>query len=208
LETFRQAGLLHHYISELFNPPLSGMLSSSRHQVLYIAVTELLFSVLFLVLGIFLYYTLGEQILDVDAVSLALHIFAYFFLGLSTTLGISGALYRSRSLVALFCSMTLSQLAFGLASGIYCLAILFDDPGELITQALHHKCAALDHLSRSFCERTPTMQYLTLTLFVQMWLIQILGIYFSQAYVQELMEEGDEIKDMEYEYSYAYYGEY
>ncbi|KIK70984.1 hypothetical protein GYMLUDRAFT_33084 [Collybiopsis luxurians FD-317 M1] len=185
-------------------------ISSSRQHVLYIAVAELLFSIVFLVVGIFLLYTLGEQILDVDAVALNLHVFAYFFLGLSTTLGISGAFYRSRSLVTMFCSLTLAQLVFGMGSGVYCLAILFDDPGELVTQALHHKCASMDHISRSFCERTPTIQYLTLTFFIQMWLAQIIGIYFSQAYVQELIEEeGDGMKEMDYEYEYgfAYYGE-
>ncbi|KAF5390325.1 hypothetical protein D9757_002948 [Collybiopsis confluens] len=192
----------------LKSSPLSGM--SSRQPVLYLALAELLFSIVFLILGIFLLYTLGERILDVDAVALNLHIFAYFFLGLATTLGISGAFFRSRSLVTMFCSLTLAQLVFGIGSGVYCLAILFDDPGELVTQALHHKCASMDHISRGFCERTSTMQYLTLTFFVQLWFAQIAGIFFSQAYVQELIDEGgDGMKEMdyEYEYGYAYYGD-
>ncbi|KAJ3983455.1 hypothetical protein F5890DRAFT_1475314 [Lentinula detonsa] len=185
----------------------------SRHQVLYIAFAEFLFSITFLVVGIFLLYTLGrlipfrgdvgEQILDVDAVALNLHIFAYFFLGLSTTLG-------SRSLVAMFCSMILAQLVFGLGSGIYCLSILFNDPGDIISRLLHNKCSHLDHFSKAFCERTPMMKYLTLALFMQMWLIEILGVYYAQGYVQELLdEETDGVKEVDYEfdYDYAYYGD-
>ncbi|KAJ3732710.1 hypothetical protein DFJ43DRAFT_1072443 [Lentinula guzmanii] len=182
----------------------------SRHQVLYIAFAEFLFSITFLVVGIFLLYTLGEQILDADAVALNLHIFAYFFLGLSTTLGISGSLHRSRSLVAMFCSMTLAQLVFGLGSGIYCLAILFNDPGDIISRLLHNKCSHLDHFSQAFCDRTPMMKYLTLALFMQMWLIEILGVYYAQGYVQELLdEETDGVKEVDYEfdYDYAYYGD-
>ncbi|KAJ3931318.1 MAG: hypothetical protein NXY57DRAFT_233057 [Lentinula lateritia] len=182
----------------------------SRHHVLYIAFSELLFSIVFLVVGIFLLFSLGEQILDVDAVALDLHIFSYFFLGLSTTLGISGALYRSCPLVAMFCSMIMAQLVFGIGSGIYCLTILFSDPGDVISRVLHHKCLHLDHISSAFCERTPLMKYLTLVLFIQAWLIEILGLYYAQAYVQELLdEETDGMKEIDYEfdYDYAYYGE-
>ncbi|KAJ3900959.1 hypothetical protein F5879DRAFT_1025091 [Lentinula edodes] len=180
----------------------------SRHHVLYIAFSELLFSIIFLVVGILLLYTLGEQILDVDAVALALHIFSYFFLGLSTILGISGALYRSCPLVAMFCSMIMAQLVFGIGSGIYCLTILFSDPGDITSRILHQKCLHLDHFSGAFCERTPLMKYLTLALFIQAWLIEILGIYYAQAYVQELLdEETDGMKEFDYEfdYGYAYY---
>ncbi|KAJ3720584.1 hypothetical protein EV361DRAFT_876176 [Lentinula raphanica] len=180
-----------------------------RHQVLYVAVAEFLFSIIFLVIGFLLLYTLGENILDADAVALNLHIFAYFFLGLSTTLGISGALYSSRALIAMFCSMVMAQLVFGLGSGIYCLTILFNDPGSIMSRVLHTKCLNLDHFSRAFCERTPMMKYLTLALFLQMWLIEIVGIYYAQGYVQELLdEETDGVKeiDYEYEYDYAYYG--
>ena len=180
----------------------------SRHHVLYIAFSELLFSIIFLVVGILLLYTLGEQILDVDAVALALHIFSYFFLGLSTILGISGALYRSCPLVAMFCSMIMAQLVFGIGSGIYCLTILFSDPGDITSRILHQKCLHLDHFSGAFCERTPLMKYLTLALFIQAWLIEILGIYYAQAYVQELLdEETDGMKEFDYEfdYDYAYY---
>ncbi|KAJ4500148.1 hypothetical protein C8R41DRAFT_529313 [Lentinula lateritia] len=119
----------------------------SRHHVLYIAFSELLFSIL------------------------------------STTLGISGALYRSCPLVAMFCSMIMAQLVFGIGS---------------------------DHISSAFCERTPLMKYLTLVLFIQAWLIEILGLYYAQAYVQELLdEETDGMKEIDYEfdYDYAYYGE-
>ncbi|KAJ3759034.1 hypothetical protein EV360DRAFT_82509 [Lentinula raphanica] len=180
-----------------------------RHQVLYVAVAEFLFSIIFLVIGFLLLYTLGENILDADAVALNLHIFAYFFLGLSTTLGISGALYSSRALIAMFCSMVMAQLVFGLGSGIYCLTILFNDPGSIMSRVLHTKCLNLDHFSRAFCERTPMMKYLTLALFLQMWLIEIMGIYYAQGYVQELLdEETDGVKeiDYDYEYDYAYYG--
>ncbi|KAJ4474238.1 hypothetical protein J3R30DRAFT_3506706 [Lentinula aciculospora] len=183
----------------------------SRHHVLYIAFAELLFSVTFFVVGIFLLFTLGERILDVDAVALDLHLFAYFFLGLSTTLGITGALYRSRALVAMFCSMIMAQLVFGIGSGIYCLSILFRDPGDMISRVLHNNCLHLDHFSMAFCERTPLMKYLTLALFLQMWLIEILGIYFAQGYLQELLdEEVDGMKEIDYEYDYddyVYYGE-
>ncbi|KAJ3886386.1 hypothetical protein GG344DRAFT_69707 [Lentinula edodes] len=164
----------------MFTPP-------SRHHVLYIAFSELLFSIIFLVVGIFLLFSLGEQILDVDAVALDLHIFSYFFLGLSTTLGISGALYRSCPLVAMFCSMIMAQLVFGIGSGIYCLTILFSDPGDVISRVLHHKCLHLDHFSSAF-----------------------LGLYYAQAYVQELLdEETDGMKEIDYEfdYDYAYYAE-
>ncbi|KAF8828691.1 hypothetical protein HHX47_DHR3000104 [Lentinula edodes] len=150
----------------------------------------------------------SEQILDVDAVALALHIFSYFFLGLSTILGISGALYRSCPLVAMFCSMIMAQLVFGIGSGIYCLTILFSDPGDITSRILHQKCLHLDHFSGAFCERTPLMKYLTLALFIQAWLIEILGIYYAQAYVQELLdEETDGMKEFDYEfdYDYAYY---
>ncbi|KAF9067954.1 hypothetical protein BDP27DRAFT_1403550 [Rhodocollybia butyracea] len=184
-------------------------ISSSRHNVLYIAFAELLFSITFLIMGIVLWYTLGEQILDVDAVALDLHLFAYFFLGLATMLGISGALNRSRPLVAMFCSMTLAQLIFGLGSGIYCLTILFDDPGDLITAALRHKCATMDHFSKSFCERTPTIKFFTFALFMQVWVIQLIGVYCSQMYLQELIDEEEAVMkemDYEYDYNYAYYG--
>jgi len=179
-------------------------ISSSRHNVLYVAVAQLMFSITLVAMGVILLYSLGEEILDVDAVALDLHIFAYFFLALCTALGICGSLYRSRGLVAMFCSMTLAQLVFGIGSGIYCLSVLFDDPGDIVTAHLRHKCLSLDQFSQGFCNRTPFMKYLTLALFIQIWLIQILGLYSSQAYVQELMDvEGDYVKDIdEYEYDY------
>ncbi|KAF9067955.1 hypothetical protein BDP27DRAFT_1422392 [Rhodocollybia butyracea] len=129
---------------------------SSRHSVLYIAFAELLFSITFLMMGIILLFTSGEQILlDVHAIALDLHILAYWGLRLATTSGIFGALYQSRPLVTLFCFMTLAQLIFGLGSGIYWLTILFEESGELITAALRHKCAFMNHFSRNFCEGTP-----------------------------------------------------
>lgn len=128
---------------------------------------------------------------DVDAVALDLHIFAYFFLALCTILGcvmisslaifklivtyarICGAFYRSQSFVVMFCALTLAQLVFGIGSGIYCLTVLFDNPDKLIMHLHWHKCLDMDSLSRSFCERTPMIQYLTLAFFIQTWLIQI-----------------------------------
>jgi len=167
-------------------------LSSFRYYLLFISITELLFSITLLITGIVLLHTLGEQILDVDAAALDLQIFASFFLGLSTALGISGALQRSRSLVAMFRSMTLAQLIFGLGFGIYCLAVLFEEPEDLRSAALRHKCTSMDRFSKNFCERTPTMKYITLAMFVQIWMIQLIGIYCSKMYIQDLINEEDE----------------
>ncbi|KAE9389380.1 hypothetical protein BT96DRAFT_1025066 [Gymnopus androsaceus JB14] len=92
-----------------------------------------------------------------------------------------------------------AQLVFGIGSGVYCLRVLFDNPGDLLMRLHWRKCISLDTVFRSFCDKTLMMNYLTLALFVQIWLIQILGLYSSQAYVQELMDEdGDAVKVYDY----------
>jgi len=45
------------------------------------------------------------------------------------------------------------------------------------------------------------VQYFTLALFIQIWFTQLFGLYCSQVYIQELLnEQGDAMKEADYDY--------
>ncbi|KAE9384899.1 hypothetical protein BT96DRAFT_950242 [Gymnopus androsaceus JB14] len=91
-----------------------------------------MYSITFVFLGFFLLFTLGSsELLDDDAVSLYLLVFAYFFLGVSTVLGIYGALRRSRRLVSMFSSMT-SPSSFSASLQDLLSNSTINNPGDII----------------------------------------------------------------------------
>jgi hypothetical protein len=67
--------------------------------------------------------------------------------------------------------MVLGEILFGMASGMFNLALLYAKPSP--DQGARCSAAALDVITRGFCEQSPVVKGLATSLFILLWLLQI-----------------------------------
>lgn len=159
----------------------------ARTAVLISAVLLLGCSSLFCSAGWTVAEKLDKYITDMQKVAIYFHMINCAFIWGASLVGIYAAgMNKKPSHPLLFAALLLGQIIFGIASGAWCLQIIFAtaNSGDRATA-----CGAMVGRWVSVCRSPSSIKVLSLLAFGVVWILEIVGIYVANRFAKQLREE-------------------
>jgi len=158
----------------------------ARTAVLVSAVLLLGCSTLFCSAGWTIAEQLEKYITDMQRVAIYFHMINSMFIWGASLVGIYAAgMNKKPGHSQLFAALLLGQILFGIASGAWCLYIIFAtaNSGDRAT-----KCAAMTHWG-DICRNSGLVKALSTVAFLVVWILEIVAIYVANRFAKQLREE-------------------
>jgi len=158
----------------------------ARKAVLVSAVLLFVYSDLVCAAGWVIGNKLGDYLTDLQKIAIYFHVMNCVFLSGTSFLGIyAGAKSTKPKHSQLFAALLLGQILFGIASGVWCLHIMFT-AGDLAT-----KCTAMNQMGffTGICRRLSLVKGLSVVAFTTLWILEIVTIYVANRFAKQLREE-------------------
>jgi len=158
----------------------------ARKAVLVSAVLLLVYSDLLCAAGWVIGNKLDKYLTNSQKIAIYFHVMNCVFLCGTSLLGIyAGAKGKKPKHSQLFAAFLLGQILFGIASGVWCLHIIFT-AGEIAT-----KCSAFVQMGffTSICRRLSLVKGLSVVAFTGLWMLEIVTIYVANRFAKQLREE-------------------
>ncbi|RDB25609.1 hypothetical protein Hypma_006122 [Hypsizygus marmoreus] len=140
-------------------------------------------------IGIVVVKRLDAQLTDLQRIAIFFHIFMSLFFAVICFLGFFACIARRASATSLYTSLILGQILFSIASGIFCIYLLFNGTSSQPWDTQKCIAAAADQFTRIFCQRSKLLKGLATAMFAIMWLVEIASIFIGNAYLSQLREE-------------------
>jgi len=158
----------------------------AQRAVLVSAVLLLVYSTLLCAAGWIIGNKLDNYLTDLQKVAIYLYVMNCIFLCGASLLGIyAGATSKKPKHSQLFAALLLGQIIFGIASGAWCLHILFTAGG------LAAKCTIMIQMGffTSMCHRLSLVRGISVVAFIALWMLEIAVIYVANRFAKQLREE-------------------
>lgn len=159
----------------------------ARTAVLVSAVLLLVCSSLFCSASWTIADKLDKYLTDMQKVAIYFHLINCVFVWGASLVGIYAAgMNKKPGHSQLFAALLLGQIIFGIASGAWCLSIIFAtaNSGDRVT-----KCAAMVEHWAGICRNLSLVKVLSVVAFVAMWILEIVAIYVANRFAKQLREE-------------------
>jgi len=157
----------------------------ARTAVLVSAVFLLVCSSLFCSASWTIADQLDKYLTDMQKVAIYFHLINCVFIWGASLVGIYAAgMNKKPSHSQLFAALPLGQIIFGIASGAWCLQIIFatTNSGDRAT-----KCATMHWAG--ICRNLGLVKVLSVVAFEVMWILEIVAIYVANRFAKQLREE-------------------